>query len=59
MEAKMCNLTDPNQALFRARPDIRRLIPMSFASPISTDYWDDDDGLARLPANVRADSAGG
>ena len=24
------------------RPDGKRLIPMSYASPIETDYWDDD-----------------
>ena len=24
------------------RPDSRRLLPMSYASPISTEYWDDD-----------------
>jgi L-alanine-DL-glutamate epimerase-like enolase superfamily enzyme len=39
---KMYNIADPNQSLFMVRPDSRRLIPMSFASPISTEYWDDD-----------------
>ena len=24
------------------RPDRRRLIPMSYDSPIATEYWDDD-----------------
>ena len=39
---KMYNIADPRESLFMVRPDIRRLIPMSFASPISTEYWDDD-----------------
>ena len=24
------------------RPDHRRLAPMSYCAPLSTDYWDDD-----------------
>jgi len=27
---------------FMVRPDIRRLIPMSYASPLKTEWWDDD-----------------
>ena len=26
----------------RSPPGSRRLLPMSYASPISTEYWDDD-----------------
>ncbi|HZT32423.1 MAG TPA: mandelate racemase/muconate lactonizing enzyme family protein [Bryobacteraceae bacterium] len=40
--SQMYHLADPKQSLFMVRPDTRRLIPMSYASPISTDYWDDD-----------------
>jgi L-alanine-DL-glutamate epimerase-like enolase superfamily enzyme len=40
--SRMYNLADPRQSLFLVRPDTRRLIPMSYASPISTEYWDDD-----------------
>ena len=38
----MHNIADPAQSLFMVRPDIRRLIPLSYTSPVSTDYWDDD-----------------
>ncbi len=38
----MYNIADPKQSLFMVRPDWRRLIPMSYASPLTTDYWDDD-----------------
>jgi L-alanine-DL-glutamate epimerase-like enolase superfamily enzyme len=40
--ARMLNLHDPKDSLFMNRPDLRRLIPVSYASPISTEYWDDD-----------------
>jgi len=39
---KMYHIADPKQSIFMVRPDTRRLIPMSYASPISTEYWDDD-----------------
>ena len=38
----MYNIADPKQSIFMVRPDRRRLIPMSYASPVTTDYWDDD-----------------
>jgi L-alanine-DL-glutamate epimerase-like enolase superfamily enzyme len=38
----MHNIADPAQSLFMVRPDIRRLLPLSYTSPVSTDYWDDD-----------------
>ncbi len=38
----MYNIADPKQSSFMVRPDIRRLIPMSYMSPITTEYWDDD-----------------
>ncbi len=40
--AKMFHIADPNNSIFMVRPDTKRLMPFSFASPISTDYWDDD-----------------
>ena len=40
--ARMYNLADPDQSLFMVRPDGRRLIPMSYEAPITTEYWDDD-----------------
>ncbi len=43
---KMYNISDPKQSLFMVRPDNRRLIPMSYASPISTEYWDNDGTMA-------------
>ena len=39
---KMYNIADPDDALFMVRPDSHRLIPMSYVSPIETEYWDDD-----------------
>ena len=38
----MHNIADPDDAMFMVRPDSRRLIPMSYVSPIETEYWDDD-----------------
>lgn len=40
--ARMFHMADPKDSLFMVRPDFRRLIPMSYASPVSTEYWDDD-----------------
>jgi L-alanine-DL-glutamate epimerase-like enolase superfamily enzyme len=36
---------DPQDSIFMVRPDRRRLLPMSYVSPISTEYWDDDGSL--------------
>ena len=38
----MYNIADPKQSIFMVRPDRRRLIPMSYESPLTTEYWDDD-----------------
>ena len=38
----MHNIADPDDAMFMVRLDSRRLIPMSYVSPIETEYWDDD-----------------
>ena len=40
--ARMYHLADPDNSIFMVRPDRDRLIPMSYDSPISTSYWDDD-----------------
>ena len=39
---RMYNIHDPEQSLFMVRPDRWRLIPMSYDSPLTTEYWDDD-----------------
>ena len=39
---KMYNIADPQHASFMVRPDFRKLIPMSYNSPLQTDWWDDD-----------------
>lgn len=38
----MYNIADPEKSVFMLRPDQARLMPMSYVSPISTEYWDDD-----------------
>ena len=39
---RMYNIADPAHSLFMVRPDRNRLMPMSYAAPIETEYWDDD-----------------
>jgi hypothetical protein len=39
---QMFNLAEVQQSIFMVRPDVRRELPMSYDSPITTDYWDDD-----------------
>ena len=38
----MYNIHDPEQSVFMVRPDLWRLIPMSYDSPLTTEYWDDN-----------------
>jgi L-alanine-DL-glutamate epimerase-like enolase superfamily enzyme len=38
----MFNIADPKQSIFMVRPDVRRLLPLSYNAPLSTEYWDDD-----------------
>lgn len=45
----MFNMGNPADAHFMVLPDGRRLIPMSFDAPLSTEYWDDD-GTAEYKA---------
>ncbi|HIG45213.1 MAG TPA: hypothetical protein EYQ20_01850 [candidate division Zixibacteria bacterium] len=42
---RMYHIADPKASIFMVRPDRRRLISMSYAAPIRTDYWDDDGTL--------------
>ena len=39
---RMYNIADTKDSIFMVRPDRKRLIPMSYGAPISTEYWDDD-----------------
>jgi hypothetical protein len=39
---RMYHIADPDNSIFMVRPDRKRLIPMSYAAPIETEYWDDD-----------------
>ena len=32
--ARMYNIADPDNSMFMVRPDLRRLIPMSYVAPI-------------------------
>ena len=38
----MYNIHDPKDSLFMVRPDRWRLIPMNYAAPLTSEYWDDD-----------------
>ena len=40
--SRMYNIADPDESIFMVRPDSRRLMPMSYVAPITTEYWDDD-----------------
>jgi len=40
--AVMYNIANPAQSIFMVRPDVRRLLPLSYDSPLSTEWWDDD-----------------
>jgi len=40
--SRMFNIADPAQSLFMVRPDVRKLIPMSYVAPVSSEWWDDD-----------------
>ena len=39
---EMCNLVAPDKPHFMVRPDWSRTLPMSYAAPLATEYWDDD-----------------
>ena len=54
----MFNLADVQQSIFMVRPDVRRELPMSYDSPITTDYWDDDGTPAYAAMLVRLEREG-
>jgi hypothetical protein len=39
---KMFNIADPEDSIFMVRPDRRRLLPVRYDHPLTTEYWDDD-----------------
>lgn len=55
--ARMYNLHDPANSLFMVRPDSRREIALSYDSPISTEYWDDDGSpeFARMKKRIETE----
>ena len=55
---KMYNVMDMKQGIFIVRPDNRRLMPMSYDAPISTEYWDDDGSAAFGDMMARIDREG-
>jgi L-alanine-DL-glutamate epimerase-like enolase superfamily enzyme len=56
--ARMYHIADPNNSLFMVRPDRSRLIPMSYNSPISTEYWDPDGSAAYKQMFARIEQEG-
>lgn len=38
----MYNIADPKESSFMVRPDVRRLVPMTYTAPLTTEWWDDD-----------------
>jgi len=38
----MYNIADPQDSIFMVRPDRRQLLPLSYESPLKTEWWDDD-----------------
>ena len=55
---KMYNIADPKNSIFMVRPDRSRLIPMSYDSPISTEYWDNDGTTAYREMFARIEREG-
>ena len=39
---RMFNIANPEDSIFMVRPDRRRLIPLRYDLPLTTEYWDDD-----------------
>ena len=55
---RMYHIADPKNSIFMVRPDRSRLIPMSYNSPISTDYWDQDGTVAYKQMFARIEQEG-
>jgi galactonate dehydratase len=51
---RMYNLMAPDKAHFMVRPDWSGALPMSYAAPLATEYWDDDgsDEFAEMRARI-------
>ncbi|MDP7276976.1 MAG: mandelate racemase/muconate lactonizing enzyme family protein [Planctomycetaceae bacterium] len=43
---RMFNIADPAESIFMVRPDRRKLLPLSYDAPLSTEWWDDDGSKA-------------
>ena len=54
----MYNIADPKQSIFMVRPDVRRLVPMSYAAPLETEWWDDDGSAEYRAMFKRIESEG-
>jgi L-alanine-DL-glutamate epimerase-like enolase superfamily enzyme len=56
---RMYHLADPRHSLFMVRPDIRRGIPLGYAMPVTTEYWDPDGtpGFREMKARLEAEGA--
>ena len=39
---RMFNIADTDDSIFMVRPDRRRLLPLRYDLPLTTEYWDDD-----------------
>ena len=51
---------DPQNAHFMVRPDwSRTLMPVSFTSPLTTEYWDDDGSKEFAQMMTRIETDGG
>ena len=55
---RMYNIADPKQSIFMVRPDSRRLIPVSYASLVTTEYWDEDGSSAYREMFARIEKEG-
>jgi len=56
--ARMYNLHRTEDPIFMVRPDRRREITLSFDSPITTEYWDDDGTAEFAQMKSRIESEG-
>lgn len=56
--ATMYNIADPKESIFMVRPDVRRLIPMSYYAAVTTEYWDDDGSVEYQAMFARIEKEG-
>ena len=54
----MYNIADPKNSIFMVRPDLRRLVPMSYNAPVTTEWWDDDGSSEYSKMFARIESEG-